>query len=82
MKQFTTILCSLAPLLAALGANRVVADPLSKKEDIRFVNSMREIAQPYHADLDKGGRLFLQSVRLQGPVAIDVGIDWRVFGRP
>jgi len=31
-----------------------------KPEDIRFVNSMREIAQPYHAGLDKGGKLFVE----------------------
>ncbi|HEY1720351.1 MAG TPA: sugar ABC transporter substrate-binding protein [Magnetospirillaceae bacterium] len=30
------------------------------KSQIRFVNSMREISQPYHGDLDKGGRLFVQ----------------------
>jgi ribose transport system substrate-binding protein len=34
------------------------ADPICQKADIRIVNSMREIAQPYHANLDKGGRLF------------------------
>jgi len=34
------------------------ADAICGKSDIRLVNSMREIAQPYHANLDKGGRLF------------------------
>jgi ribose transport system substrate-binding protein len=33
-------------------------DGACKKEDIRIVNSMREIAQPYHANLDKGAKLF------------------------
>jgi ribose transport system substrate-binding protein len=61
MKQYATVLCASALLLAASSA---MAAPLCKKEDIRFVNSMREIAQPYHADLDKGGRLFVQSVGL------------------
>jgi ribose transport system substrate-binding protein len=64
MKQYTAVLCAVVALLAAAGAGSAVADPLCKKEDIRFVNSMREIAQPYHADLDKGGRLFVQSVGL------------------
>jgi len=38
------------------------ANPICKKDDIRLVNSMREIAQPFHAALDKGGRLFAQWV--------------------
>ena len=47
-----------AGLLLASTAMAFAADPICKKEDIRLVNSMREIAQPYHANLDKGGRLF------------------------
>ena len=31
---------------------------LCEKSQIRLVNSMREITQPYHANLNKGGRLF------------------------
>src|SRR5207253_3933494 len=45
-------------LLLVSTAMALAADPICKKEDIRLVNSMREIAQPYHANLDKGGRLF------------------------
>ena len=41
------------------------SEPICKKEDIRIVNSMREIAQPYHADLDKGGRLFAKWAGLE-----------------
>lgn len=33
---------------------------ICKKEDIKLVNSMREIAQPYHANLDKGGKMFIK----------------------
>jgi len=42
----------------AFGAGAAAAAPLCDKSQIRLVNSMREIAQPYHANLDKGGRLF------------------------
>src|SRR3954469_25325255 len=48
----------------ALGASAAAAAPLCDKSQIRLVNSMREIAQPYHANLDKGGRLFAKSVGL------------------
>src|SRR5262245_13714304 len=61
MQKLTKVaLGSLGVLLAGTYAASA-ADAPCKKEDIRFVNSMREIAQPYHADLDKGGRLFLES---------------------
>ena len=46
--------------LALLGCWRFAAEPICDKEDIRIVNSMREIAQPYHANLDKGGQLFAE----------------------
>ncbi|WP_181181556.1 sugar ABC transporter substrate-binding protein [Mesorhizobium sp. B3-1-6] len=64
MKATSLTVAALATLLASASVGTASADPLCKKEDIRFVNSMREIAQPYHGDLDKGGRLFLQSVGL------------------
>ncbi|MGO9998667.1 MAG: sugar ABC transporter substrate-binding protein [Acetobacteraceae bacterium] len=44
--------------LLASATFSLAADPICQKADIRIVNSMREIAQPYHANLDKGGRLF------------------------
>jgi ribose transport system substrate-binding protein len=47
--------CASALILIAPSA-AFAADPPCKKSDIRIVNSMREIAQPYHANLDKGGR--------------------------
>jgi ribose transport system substrate-binding protein len=64
MTQATTAPLAAAVLLAALGVQAARADAPCNKDNIRFINSMREIAQPYHADLDKGGRLFLQSVGL------------------
>jgi len=47
-----------AGLLLASTDLGLAAESTCKKSDIRLVNSMREIAQPYHANLDKGGRLF------------------------
>lgn len=41
-----------------LTAKMVAAEPLCDKSEIRLVNSIREIAQPYHANVDKGGRMF------------------------
>jgi ribose transport system substrate-binding protein len=64
MRQHALILFAGAASFVALGGPAARADAPCKKEDIRFINSMREIAQPYHADLDKGGRLFVQSVGL------------------
>ena len=61
MKQYTAGIFAFAAL-ATFGIQSAYADAPCDKSNIRFVNSMREIAQPYHADLDKGGRLFLQSV--------------------
>ena len=52
-----------AVLLLAAGA--ATAAPLCDKSEIRLVNSMREIAQPYHANLDKGGRLFARWAGLE-----------------
>jgi len=57
-------LYSAAVLTACTAVTVIVATPaataeaICQKSDIRLVNSMREIAQPYHANLDKGGRLF------------------------
>ena len=48
--------CVAGIVIAATPA--VAAEPICDKSEIRLVNSMREIAQPYHANLDKGGRLF------------------------
>lgn len=45
--------------IAAVGP-AFAAEAICEKADIRLVNSMREIAQPYHAGLDKGGRLFAE----------------------
>jgi ribose transport system substrate-binding protein len=47
-----------AGVLLVSTVSAIAADPICQKSDIRLVNSMREIAQPYHANLDKGGRLF------------------------
>ncbi|SFU96910.1 sugar ABC transporter substrate-binding protein [Pseudoduganella namucuonensis] len=35
------------------------------KSEIRLVNSMREIAQPYHANVDKGARMFARWAGLE-----------------
>lgn len=48
------VACMLTLLCASAGA----APALCEKSKIRLVNSMREIAQPYHANVDKGGRMF------------------------
>jgi ribose transport system substrate-binding protein len=45
------------PIVIAV-APAAAAEPICDKSNIRAVNSMREIAQPYHVNLDKGGRLF------------------------
>lgn len=51
--------------LLILTARAAAAAPLCDKSEIRLVNSMREIAQPYHANLDKGGRLFARWAGLE-----------------
>ena len=48
------------PTTAVVEEVPATTEALCKPEEIRFVNSMREIAQPYHAGLDKGGRLFVE----------------------
>ena len=48
----TTVFLLISPIAA------LAAEPICDKEDVRLVNSMREIAQPYHANLDKGAKLF------------------------
>ena len=55
------VLCILLPL----GTRTLAAPPVCDKSQIRLVNSMREIAQPYHAALDKGGRLFAKWAGLE-----------------
>lgn len=54
-----------ACVLSLLALKAVAAPPLCEKSEIRLVNSMREIAQPYHANLDKGGRLFAKWAGLE-----------------
>lgn len=50
---------AVAMLAVSLLASAASAAPaLCAKSEIRLVNSMREIAQPYHASLDKGGRMY------------------------
>lgn len=49
---------TLVAVIVVAGAPAAAAQPLCGKSEIRLVNSMREIAQPYHANLDKGGRWF------------------------
>jgi len=41
------------------------ADAPCEKSQIRLVNSMREIAQPYHVNLNKGGRMFARWAGLE-----------------
>lgn len=66
MKHGIRIISTLAIcVLPALNAQIAVAAPLCEKSQIRLVNSMREIAQPYHANLDKGGRLFARWAGLE-----------------
>ena len=54
-----------ACVLSVLALRATAAPPLCEKSEIRLVNSMREIAQPYHANLDKGGRLFAKWAGLE-----------------
>jgi ribose transport system substrate-binding protein len=48
-----------------VATSNVSAAPLCQKSEIRLVNSMREIAQPYHGNLDKGGRMFAKWAGLE-----------------
>jgi len=41
------------------------AQALCEKSQIRLVNSMREITQPYHVNLNKGGRMFARWAGLE-----------------
>jgi ribose transport system substrate-binding protein len=50
-------------LLLSPGGAQAVA--LCDKAEIRLVNSMREIAQPYHANVDKGARMFARWAGLE-----------------
>src|SRR6185437_10060428 len=58
-------------LLASTALARA-AEPICQKADIRLVNSMREIAQPYHANLDKGGRMFAKWVGLESQYVLQL----------
>lgn len=51
---------ALAVTAMAVSGPALAAEPLCEKADVRIVNSMREIAQPFHAALDKGGRMFAE----------------------
>ena len=51
-------LASYIAVIAAISTPAVADRSICAKSEIRLVNSMREIAQPYHANLDKGGRWF------------------------
>jgi len=65
MKNYNAGAFILAAGILAAGTQMASAAATCDKQNIRFVNSMREISQPYHGDLDKGGRLFLESVGLR-----------------
>jgi len=43
-----------------------------EKSQIRLVNSMREIAQPYHVNLNKGGRLFARWAGLEDRYVLQI----------
>jgi ribose transport system substrate-binding protein len=62
--QPTTAPAAVEEPTAVTAEKPATSEALCKPEEIRFVNSMREIAQPYHAGLDKGGRLFVKWVGL------------------
>jgi ribose transport system substrate-binding protein len=66
MRRIFTITVVAMALLPGLWAGAAqAAAPLCDKTQIRLVNSMREIAQPYHANLDRGGRLFARWAGLE-----------------
>ena len=66
MKHGTSSFATIAVCaLSVLSASAFAATPLCDKSEIRLVNSIREIAQPYHANLDKGGRLFAKWAGLE-----------------
>jgi len=54
------------PMLAAH------AQALCERSQIRLVNSMRELAQPYHADLNKGGRAFARWAGLESQYVLQL----------
>ena len=58
MKHAIRCLAAMMTCVAPIMITTAAAGPICDKSDIRAVNSMREIAQPYHANLDKGGRWF------------------------
>lgn len=54
------LLAGVAIAACAASGSAFAADAICDKKDVRIVNSMREIAQPFHAALDHGGRLFAE----------------------
>jgi len=66
MKHIITGAAAMATCaLLIVSATTSAAPALCDKSEIRLVNSMREIAQPYHANLDKGGRMFAKWAGLE-----------------
>lgn len=55
-RRLSVIGAVLGAALPLSGGWAFAADPLCKVEDIRLVNSMREIAQPYHGLVNAGGK--------------------------
>jgi ribose transport system substrate-binding protein len=45
---------------------------LCEKSQIRLVNSMREMAQPYHVNLNKGGQMFAKWAGLEGQYVLQL----------
>lgn len=61
----------LLSLLVLLACTPALAAPCARGE-IRLVNSMREIAQPYHANVDRGGRLFARWAGMEGQYVLQL----------
>src|SRR5271165_1755855 len=58
MKRAAPAMTAFVGVIVIVSALADAAEAICEKPEIRLVNSMREIAQPYHANLDKGGRWF------------------------
>ena len=50
---------------ALVGAAPAARPAPCQRSEIRIVNSLRELAQPYHVDVDKGGRMFARWAGLE-----------------
>ena len=71
--ETTAAAFALALALASASASPAAgAQALCEKTQIRLVNSMREIAQPYHANLSKGGRMFARWAGLEGQYVLQL----------